>query len=143
MLRLRSQARTADYQKERDFIHNRRNGFASLELLRKICQSRILRTCKRGISQHNTRTQHGESSSVDAHEKISYPCPGRQIAPLFAACGLNRSRKRKSDFLLGRRYRFRFFYAFGDFDRHYRLGHLRASRARYRREQVREMENAR
>jgi len=88
MLRLRSQARTADYQKERDFIHNRRNGFASLELLRKICQSRILRTCKRGISQHNTRTQHGESSSVDAHEKISYPCPGRQIAATFCSLWL-------------------------------------------------------
>jgi hypothetical protein len=44
--------------------------------------------CKRGISQHNTRSQNGESSSVDAYEKISYPCPERQITAAFCSLWL-------------------------------------------------------
>ena len=53
----------------------------------------------KGISQHNARTQNGDSSSVDAHKKISYPCPERQnYRCFFGACDLNLSRKRKSDF---------------------------------------------
>lgn len=37
----------------------------------------------KGISQHNARTQNGDSSSVDAHKKISYLCPERQITAAF------------------------------------------------------------
>jgi hypothetical protein len=52
-------------------------------MLRKICRSGVLRMYKRCISQHNTPPQNGKSSSVDAHEKISYPYPERQITAAF------------------------------------------------------------
>ena len=83
----------------------------------------------KGALASTTRTENGDSSSVDAHEKISYPCLERQIPRLSELVVELCCEKGRVSFV--------------DCDRHYDLDHLCASRDRHRFEQVCEMENAR